>query len=254
VVNSLAGGGTLLTFPSLFAALTPMVGGNRDLASVLANGTSTTALLPGSVAGGWGYRRELRAVGRWPLMLVAPSLLGGLFGTLLVTRLPARYFAVAVPWLILSATLLFALQPTLIKMSMRFRPSGPAEPQRRASPSYAGLIVAQFLIAVYGGYFGAGIGILMLSALGFMGLGDIHQMNAVKTMLAACINALSVVVFAVEAKVVWPLAAVMAAAAIVGGYLGAHFGRRLPKSLVRWTVIVVGFGLAAKYFYEQFGY
>jgi uncharacterized protein len=252
VVNSLAGGGTLLTFPSLFTALRPVVGDVS--AAVFANGTSTVALLPGSVAGGWGYRRELKAVGRWPLLLVVPSLVGGLLGTLLVTRLPPRYFAIAVPWLILSATIIFALQPTLIKLSTKFRPAGPTGPGRQSPGPYVGLVAAQFLIAVYGGYFGAGIGILMLSALGFMGLADIHHMNAVKTVLAACINALSVVVFAIETKVVWPIAAVMAAAAILGGYLGAHFGRRLPRVLVRWTVIVIGFGLATKFFYEQFGY
>ena len=229
VVNALAGGGTLLTFPPLLGVVSPVV----------ANGTSTVALVPGSLASAWGYRNELGKVGRWPYLLV--------------TRLPPRYFAVAVPWLILSATLLFALQPTLVKLSLRWRPAGPPDPQRRSATSYAGLIAAQFLIAVYGGYFGAGIGILMLSALGLMGLGDIHQMNAVKTVLAACINALSVVVFAVEQKVVWPIALVMAAAAIVGGYLGAHFGRRLPRALVRWAVIAVGFGLSAKYFFEQFG-
>jgi uncharacterized membrane protein YfcA len=252
VVNALAGGGTLLTFPSLFTALRPFVGDSAELAAVFANGTSTSALLPGSLAGGWGYRRELRAVGRWPLLLVVPSLVGGLIGTLLVTRLPPRYFAVAVPWLILSATLLFALQPTILKLSLRLRPAAPAHPRDRSTTRYAGLIVAQFLIAIYGGYFGAGIGILMLSALGFMGLGDIHQMNAVKAVLAGCINALSVVVFASDGFIVWRLALLMAAAAIVGGFLGAHYGRRLPRPLVRWTVIVVGFGLAAKYFYEQF--
>jgi uncharacterized membrane protein YfcA len=252
IVNSLAGGGTLLTFPSLFAALGPMVGGNHDLAAVLANGTSTTALLPGSVAGAWGYRRELRAVGRWPLLLVVPSLVGGLLGTLLVTRLPARYFAIAVPWLILSATVLFALQPTLLKLSLKFRPATTDESSHTSVAGYAGLIAAQFVIAVYGGYFGAGIGILMLSALGFMGVADIHRMNAVKTVLAACINALSVVVFAIESKIVWPLACLMALAAIVGGYLGAHFGRRLPRPLVRWGVILIGFTLAAKYFAASF--
>ncbi len=242
VVNALAGGGTLLTFPPLTAVMS----------KVFANGTSTTALLPGSVAGAWGYRRELRAVGRWPLLLVVPSLVGGLLGTLLVTRLPESYFAAAVPWLILSATLLFVLQPTLVKLSLRLRPAGPPDPHKRSAASYAGLMIAQFVIAVYGGYFGAGIGILMLSALGLMGVADIHEMNAVKTVLAACINALSVVVFAVEGKVVWPTAVVMAAAAVIGGYLGAHFGRRLPRALVRWTVIVIGFTLAAKYFWEQF--
>jgi uncharacterized membrane protein YfcA len=243
VVNALAGGGTLLTFPSLTAVMS----------KVYANATSTAALLPGSVAGAWGYRRELRAVGRWPLILVPPSLIGGLVGTLLVTELPESYFAAMVPWLILLATLLFLLQPALIRLSLRLRPAGPPDPHRRSAGSYAGLIVAQFLIAVYGGYFGAGIGILMLSALGLMGLGDVHQMNAVKTVLAACINFLSVVVFALYQKVVWPVAGVMALAAIVGGFLGAHYGRRLPRWVVRWFVIVVGFALAAKYYWEQYG-
>jgi uncharacterized protein len=251
VVNALAGGGTLLTFPSLITALRPLLGGSADLATVFANGTSTAALLPGSLAGAWGYRQDLRAVGRWPMLLVLPSLVGGLIGTLLVTRLPARYFAIAVPWLILTATLLFGLQPMLVKMSLRFRRSGQIAPNQRSTASYVGLIVAQFVIAIYGGYFGAGIGILMLSALGFMGVADIHQMNAVKTVLAASINALSAVVFAWDGFVNWHLAGVMAGAAIVGGYLGAHYGRRLPRTLVRWIVIVVGFGLTVKYFAEQ---
>jgi uncharacterized membrane protein YfcA len=234
-VNALAGGGTLLTFPALTAVMP----------KVLANGTSTVALIPGSLAGAWGYRGELRAVGRWPLLLVAQILVGGLVGTLLVTRLDPRYFDALVPWLIASATLLFFAQPTLLKLSLRLRPAGPA---RRPAAAFAVLAVAQFLIAVYGGYFGAGIGILMLSALGLMGIGDIHQMNAVKTVLAACINALSVVVFAADGYVVWPVAGMMAVAAVVGGYLGAHSGRRLPRALVRWIVIVIGVALSVKYF------
>jgi uncharacterized membrane protein YfcA len=241
VVNSLAGGGTLLTFPPLTAVMT----------KVLANGTSTVALLPGSLAGAWGYRRELRAAGRWPLVLVVPSLVGGWIGTKLVTRLPESYFAAAVPWLILSATLLFLIQPTVLRIVLRSRPAVDT-PGRRSIAGYVVLIVIQFFIAIYGGYFGAGIGILMLSSLGLMGVGDIHQMNAVKTVLAACMNAMSVIVFAQDDKVVWPIAGLMAAAAIVGGYLGAHYGRRLPRALVRWTVIVIGFSLAAKYFAEQF--
>jgi uncharacterized membrane protein YfcA len=242
VVNSLAGGGTLLTFPALTAVMS----------KVLANGTSTVALMPGSLAGAWGYRRELRAVGRWPLLLVVPSLVGGWIGTKLVTQLPETYFAAAVPWLILSATVLFLSQPTLVRLSLRWRPAGPTDPNRRSTVAYVGLIGAQFLIAIYGGYFGAGIGILMLSSLSLMGLGDIHEMNAVKTVLAACMNAMSVLVFAQDGFVKWPIAGIMAAAAIVGGFLGAHYGRRLPRWLVRWTVIVIGFGLAAKYFAEQF--
>src|SRR5438477_7827204 len=123
VVNSLAGGGTLLTFPALTAVMS----------KVLANGTSTVALLPGSLAGAWGYRRELRVVGRWPLLLVVPSLIGGWIGTKLVTKLPEEYFAAAVPWLILVATLLFLLQPTMVRLSLRMRPAGPLDPQRRST-------------------------------------------------------------------------------------------------------------------------
>jgi uncharacterized membrane protein YfcA len=242
VVNSLAGGGTLLTFPALTAVMS----------KVLANGTSTVALLPGSLAAAWGYRRELRAVGRWPLLLMPPSLIGGWIGTKLVTQLAPKYFAAAVPWLILTAAVLFLLQPSLVKLSLRFRPAGLPDPNWLTAKVYAGLIAAQFLIAIYGGYFGAGIGILMLSALGLIGHGDIHEMNAVKTVLAGCINATSVIVFALDGKVVWPLAGIMAGAAIVGGYFGAHYGRRMPRTVVRWTVIVIGFGLAAKYFAELF--
>ena len=241
-VNALAGGGTLLTFPALTAVMS----------KVLANGTSTVALLPGSLAGAWGYRGELREVGRWPLYLVVPSLVGGLIGTRLVTRLDPHYFDALVPWLILTATVLFLAQPTLLKLSLRLRPAGPPGTHPRSAAAFAVLALAQFVIAVYGGYFGAGIGILMLGALGLMGVGDIHHMNAVKTVLAACINALSVVQFAWDGFVVWPTAAVMAVSAVVGGYLGAHFGRRLPRWAVRWFVIVIGFALAAKYFYEQF--
>jgi uncharacterized membrane protein YfcA len=241
VVNSLAGGGTLLTFPPLTAVMS----------KVLANGTSTVALLPGSLAGAWGYRRELRAAGRWPLVLVVPSLVGGWIGTKLVTRLPESYFAAAVPWLIFSATLLFLIQPTVLRIVLHSRPAVET-PGHRSTAAYVALVVIQFLIAIYGGYFGAGIGILMLSALGLMGAGNIHQMNAIKTVLAACMNAMSVIVFAQDSKVVWPIAGMMAIAAVVGGYLGAHYGRRLPRALVRWTVIVIGFSLAAKYFTEQF--
>ena len=113
------------------------------------------------------------------------------------------------------------------------------------------IVVFQFFVAVYGGYFGAGIGVLMLSSLGLMGIGDIHRMNAVKTVLAACINGISVAVFVWDGKVVWEYALPMAVTAILGGYFGARLGRMLPRPLVRWLVICVGFGLAAYYFWKQ---
>jgi uncharacterized membrane protein YfcA len=241
VMNALAGGGTLLTFPALLLALPA-----GDASQVVANATSTVALVPGSLAGAWGFRREVDAVRHWVRLLALPSLLGGLFGSLLVTRLPPEYFAALVPWLILTATLLFMLQPLITRLF------GIGLPHAEPGPLTRNAVVGfQFLVGVYGGYFGAGIGILMLSSLSLMGLGDIHRMNAVKTLLAALMNGVSVFVFVAEDKVEWRYAAVMALAAIAGGYLGAHYGRRLPRAAVRWFVIAIGLGLSAKYFYDR---
>jgi hypothetical protein len=236
MINAVAGGGTLLTFPALLRILDPVV----------ANATSTVALVPGSVAGAWGYRREVRQSTRW-LVLLAPScILGGAIGSLLVTRLDPHYFEVMVPWLILAAAVVFMAQPAIARLI------GVTHEERHpARLTQAGVIAFQFLVAVYGGYFGAGIGILMLSALGLMGLGDIHRMNALKTVLAALINAVSVVVFAWDDKVRWGYGLSMAIAAVAGGYLGARVARRLDRNLVRWIVIAIGFGLAGYYFYKQ---
>jgi uncharacterized membrane protein YfcA len=234
-INSVAGGGTLLTFPSLLTAVP----------SVTANATSTVALVPGSLASGWAYRREMQAARRWLVLLIWPSLLGGGVGALLVTRLE-RYFDVMVPWLLLTAATLFLFQPAIAKLT------GVGKSHTTPSPGmHAAIIAFQFLVAVYGGYFGAGIGILMLSSLGFMGISDIHQMNALKCILGACINGVAVVVFIVERKVAWHLAILMSAAAILGGYWGAHYARRLNPNIVRWLVIAIGFSLAGHFFYRQ---
>jgi uncharacterized membrane protein YfcA len=228
VINALAGGGTLLTFPALTALIAP----------TLANGTSTVALLPGSLASAWGYRRESKAVRHWAWLLAGPSFLGSLAGTLLVTRLPAKYFENSVPWLILAATVLFALQPILARVS-----------KQKHRPWPLGLVlVVQFLTAVYGGYFGAGMGIIILATLSFMGIGDIHQMNGVKTIIAVVVNVLAAAIFVVEGFVVWKFAVPMAIAAIIGGYYGAHYGRLLNRSLVRGIVIGIGACLSIYYF------
>jgi uncharacterized membrane protein YfcA len=236
IINAVAGGGTLLTFSALLTIVDPVV----------ANATSTVALVPGSIAGAWGYRREMRESGRWLKLLIWPSLIGGGVGTLLVTRLEAKYFAALVPWLILGASILFLVQPAIGRLAGLGKSQAPP-----SAATLAGLIVFQFLVAVYGGYFGAGIGILMLSSLAMMGLSDIHQMNAVKTFLAACINCVAVAIFALEQKIAWQYALIMAGAAIIGGYLGAHTARRMNRNFVRWLVILIGFGLAAYYFYER---
>ena len=232
VMNAVAGGGTLLTFPALTSIMP----------AAFANGTSTVALLPGSFAGALGYRKELSESRRFVLRMLAPSLAGGFLGAWLVGK-DTQTFAVLVPWLILTAAVLFLIQQPVARWLRKRRPD--REPGALAQ---VGLIGFQFLVAVYGGYFGAGIGILMLAALGFMGVGDIHRMNAVKTILAATINTASVVEFVRVGLVDWHYAWVMALAAIAGGYVGARVALRLPQPVVRWTATAIGFGLALYYF------
>ncbi len=240
-INSVAGGGTLLTFPVLFAAL-----GTTAHDSVVANATSTVSLVPGALAALWGYRSELQPVRRWARLLAWPSLAGGIIGSILVVARPES-FKVAIPWLILTAALLFALQPLIARWT------GIGRPRSEVSPKMAAAIALfQLGIAIYGGYFGAGIGILMLSSLGMMGLSDIHQMNALKSLLGGIINGVSVAVFIYHGVVHWPYALAMGAASIVGGYLGARIARRLNRNLVRMAVVVIGFSLATYYFYVTF--
>jgi hypothetical protein len=241
LMNSVAGGGTLLTFPALLAALSPL----GASAAAVANATSTVALLPGSFAGALGYRKELAECRSFVVRLIAPSLLGGLLGAWLVWQYQAGFGAL-VPWLILTSAVLFLIQAPVSRYLKSHRSEGPPGQTTRVV-----LVLSQFLIAVYGGYFGAGIGILMLTALGFMGIGDIHRMNAVKTILAAFINAASVVVFIPKGLVNWSLAWPMVLAAIAGGYVGARVARRLPTVYVRYAIIVIAFGLAAYYFLRQ---
>jgi uncharacterized protein len=263
VINSVAGGGTLLTFPALIAYLNAMNHG--DNAEAVANATSTVALLPGSLAGAWAYRNEYTPARPFALQLLPPSVVGGIVGSILVARFP-KEFGPLVPWLILTAAVLFVLQHPIGRILKRRRDAAAARgmtggdravidlrPLRAVRRRQLALLIGfQFLVAVYGGYFGAGIGILMLTALGFMGLSDIHQANAVKTLLASVINAVSVVVFVIGGLIDWTAAAAMSAAAVCGGYVGAKVARKLPGGYVRWVVIAIGFTLAGYYLWKQF--
>jgi hypothetical protein len=235
-VNAVAGGGTLLTFPALMSFLGP--GG-----AVVANATSTVALFPASLSSVYAYRDDLRPLRHWINLLAAPSLLGGLAGALLLTQLPKEWFAAAVPWLILSAATLFALQPLIARWV------GIDKPHERP---HAGTLVAvlafQFFVAVYGGYFGAGIGILMLSALAMIGLNDIHAMNGLKAVLGSLINGVAVAIFIWDGQVDWPLATMMCVSSSVGAYVTARIARKLNRAFIRWCVIAIGFSLASYYF------
>ena len=231
-VNAIAGGGTLLTFPSLLAILSP----------VFANATSTAALMPGSLASAWAYRQEVGRARTHLKRLWLPSLVGGIIGTLLVIRLPERIFANAVPWLLIGASVLLLAQRPML----RWIGAHPHDAPRRST--VATVIFFQFLVGIYGGYFGAGIGILMLSSLAFMGIPDMHEMNAVKTILATTMNGVSLAIFLMSGVVVFKYAIVMAVAAIAGGYTGARVARRMRQDVVRVIVVSIGF-LVAGYSY-----
>lgn len=226
MINSVAGGGTLVSFPVLVWA-------GRD--AVLANATSTVALWPASLAGVYGFRREFEGGGwRDVAALAAPSLAGGVLGAVLLLRTPSGLFARLVPFLILFATGLIMLQEPLS------RRVGRAEGERPSRAWWAGAMVFQFLVGVYGGYFGAGIGILMLASLALLGFTDIYRMSAVKNLLAVLINGVAAFYFVVAGAVVWFDVLLMMLAAIAGGYLGARLAYRLGRRFVRVAVIVIG--------------
>lgn len=236
-INSVAGGGTLITFPTLIWL---------GLNSVTANATSTVAMTPGSVGAMLGYRRELASAEPRLLALVGPSLAGGIAGALLLRWTPPSVFDELVPFLILFATLLFMAQDPIQR---RLKAAGLAS---HKSPQWlTGAICFQFLVALYGGYFGAGIGILMLAALGILGLTDIHQMNGLKNFFALCINGVAALYFIWSRMVYWPDVIIMAIGAIAGGYGGAGIARRIGRSAVRKIVIGVGFAMALSLFIKR---
>jgi len=228
-INSVAGGGTLVSFPTLVWLGVP---------SKLANGTNTVALWPGSLGSVWGYRREMRGLDPRVYALVVPSLLGGIAGAVLLELTPTAIFDRLIPFLILFATLLFWVQEPIQR---RFNLSAMHEAR---SHWLSWTMLFQLAVGIYGGYFGAGIGILMLAALSLMGHSDIHQMNGVKNLLALTINGIASVYFIYVGLVVWQDALVMMAGAIVGGVGGAGIARRLGRTAVRRIVIAIGVVMA----------
>lgn len=229
-INSVAGGGSLVSFPALIWL---------GLPSVVANATNTAATWPGSMASVWGYRRELRGVDRRVYGLVIPSIVGGIIGALLLRLTPTPMFDRLVPLLILFATGLFMAQDRLQRRFIRISLYDHTGPRWLTEA-----MLFQLAVAVYGGYFGAGMGILMLAALAVMGHSDIHQMNGLKNLLAVCINLVATFYFAWANLVYWPDALVMTAGFILGGFGGASLARRAGQKAVRRTVVVIGFAMA----------
>lgn len=231
VMNSIAGGGTLLTFPALIAAgLTPLA----------ANATSTVALLPAALSSMLGYRHELKGARRWAIALAVPSLAGGGLGAALLLHTTNATFETVVPWLVLGATALFVAQRPLLVWIRGHGTVAMTQEQAEARAPTLPLLAMQLAVGIYGGYFGAGVGILMLAALGFMGFTNIHRMNGLKNWGGFCMNLVAAGAFAASGIVDWPVALTMALASIAGGYLGARGAQRLPKDLVRGAVAAIG--------------
>ena len=229
-INSIAGGGTLISFPALL-----WIGRNP----IVANATNTVAIWPGSLAGAYGFRSELKTVKGWLLLLVIPSLIGGAFGGWLLLRTPTSVFERLVPFLILGATLLLAAQEMITR-----RLGVLAKAHENPTRGWVIFVfVFQTLVALYGGYFGAGMGILMLAALGLIGLTDLHQMNGLKNVLAVCINGVAAIYFSLAHAVAWGDVLVMMTGTIIGGYFGARLARRLGRKFVRRAVVFIGFAM-----------
>ena len=226
VINSIAGGGTLVTFPVLiWLGLDPKV----------ANGTSTVALWPGLFGGLFGYRKELENSSTILIRLGATSVIGGAFGAWLLIWTPSPLFAALVPFLILFATVLFMVQG---EMNKRLR-LGSID-QNPTGLWWTGAIIFQFFSAMYGGYFGAGNGILMLAAMGLLGMNELHRANGIKNFLGICINSVAVLSFSLAGLVVWRDALVMACGALIGGYFGASMAVRVGQTWVRRGIVVIG--------------
>lgn len=233
-MNSIAGGGTLLTFPALIGLGVP---------PIHANATSHVALWPGSLSSMWGYRDLLRGARHWVTWLAVPSVIGGGVGGYLLLRTPAARFSAIVPWLVLGATALFVIQRPVVRWLER----GASQARVATSDDVLAarrpplrVVAYQFFVAIYGGYFGAGVGILMLAAFGFMGLTNIHRMNGIKNWCGLCANAVASVMFAVSGLVNWPVALAMAVGAVSGGYIGSRTAQRVPQDLVRGAVVTIG--------------
>jgi uncharacterized membrane protein YfcA len=230
VVNSIAGGGMLLAFPLLiWLGLDPKV----------ANATGTVALLPGLMGGLLGYRRDMTDTSLMLMRLGMISVIGGGLGAWLLIVTPSPVFARLVPGLILFATVLFMIQGTVNRWLHLPTPGV----KSITTAWWVGAMLIQLCSAMYGGYFGAGNGILMLAVLGLLGLHDIHRANGIKNFLGICINSVAVVSFSVAHMVAWPRALLMAVGATAGGYVGARTAQRVGRVFIRRAIVVIGFAI-----------
>ncbi len=229
-INSVAGGGSLISFPSLIAFGVP---------SIVANATNTAVVWPGTVSSALAYRQDLTRRRSLLFTLLIPSFLGGLLGAVILVVTPEETFARIVPLLVLFATILFGASDWITRWIGGISTSRQSGEQLNWLSGLWGFGF-QLFVATYGGYFGAGIGILMLASLSLMGLRDVHRMNALKTVLASTINGIALVYFIVRGLVLWELAVMMGLGAIIGGYAGARLAKRVNQRALRVLIVLVG--------------
>jgi uncharacterized membrane protein YfcA len=238
-LNSIAGGGSFLSFPLLLFLGVP---------SVQANATNTVALWPGTLASTGAYRKSLSwGLLRRILPLALSTLIGSLIGAWLLLHTRQRTFDKLVPWLLLSGTLLFSARSTVTKWV-----SGSHAEHGLGRGRVAWITLLQGLLGVYVGYFGAGVGIVMLPVLVLMGIDNLHSMSGVRTLIITCGNAVAIAVFIAAHAVLWPIVLVMTLGAIVGGYSGAYLAQKLEPKTVGYLVIAIGFAMTAVFFWRMY--
>ncbi len=236
-LNSVAGGGSFIAFPALLWTGVP---------PIPANATNTIALWTAAAASGGAYRKRLDVPRRVLIPLLAASLTGGLAGAFLLLRTPAHTFMRVIPWLTLGATLLFAFgrRLTFGRKSVVTHDA--------SAEGLAGAALFQLGVAVYGGYFGGGMGIVILAMLATLGMTDIHSMNAFKSVMGFVINGVAVVTFVIAHAVYWKHGIVMILGGIAGGYLGAHYAQKVPQIWIRTFVVMVGTGMTIYFFWKSY--
>ena len=234
----MAGGGSFVAFPALlFTGVPP----------VPANATNTLALWIGVTASGGAYWKRLNTSRRVMVPLIATSIVGGIAGAMLLIHTPAQTFLKVLPWMLLGATMLFAF-------GRYFTPHIAAGISHESNNSaVAGASLFEFVVSVYGGYFGGGVGIINLAMLSVLGMKDIHEMNALKVILGGVINGVAAFTFIAAGAIVWRQMTVMAFGAVVGGYLAAHYAQKLPQAWVRGFVIAVGSAMTVYFFARAYG-
>lgn len=232
-LNAVAGGGSFLTLPALvFTGVPP----------VIANATGTVALLPGYMAGAWGFKDDMAPPpGLSMTQVVVLSLIGGSAGAALLLFTPDATFRKVVPWLLLAATAMFAFGPQL-------RAWASGKNAEHAAPSVTKAAIGMLIVAIYGGYFNGGLGILLLALFGLLGQTQLNAMNGMKNLVSALLTAIAVVIYAVGGIVQWQQALIMMVAATLGGYLGARVARKIPAHILRWGIVATGLVMAGLFF------